>query len=145
MKNQNWKVSLMRQTYSLKRSWSLSDSVTDKKHYRDETSTKFVWKTLSFQVKYGVTTKKTHMMSNSQAAKLVRGFCRWCVTGWNVVSNTIVRSFRCERRLKQEDIISNCLINRNNNGIASLTETKALLLSRVPERWNQGSFPSRIV
>lgn len=65
----------MRQTYSLKRSWSLSDSVTDKKHYRDETSTKFVWKTLSFQVKYGVTTKKTHMMSNSQAAKLVRGFC----------------------------------------------------------------------
>ena len=100
------------------------------KNTRDETSTKFVWKTLSFQVKHGVTTKKTHMMSNSQAAKLVRCFC----DAWKdeMLFQIQLLGFRYERRLKQEDIISNCLINRNNNGTASTDGDKSTAAFSCP-------------
>ena len=61
-------------------------------------------------------------MSNSQETKLVQCFC----DAWKYVMLFQIQFFGLgERRLKQKDIISYCLMSRNNNGKASTDGDKS--------------------
>ena len=64
------------------------------------------------------------MMSNSQETKLVQCFCD---AGKDVKLFQIQLLGLLERRSKQEDIISNCLLSRNNNGKASTDGAKSFV------------------
>lgn len=70
------------------------------------------------------------MMSNSQETKLVQ--C--CCDAWKDAKLFQIQLLGLgERRLKQEDIISNCLMSRNNNGKASTDGDKsAVAIFLVP-------------